>query len=679
MKYVNYALVIAIMLASPTLQVEAKMTKEAHSLYQQACSFEYKRNYQQAIDIMKKALEINGDDAMLYTKIAGLYAEIGDTNSALEAYNKALKIQPNDAFIYISIGGLYQNLQNYKAAFEAYSKATEIFPSYKYNYLNLGNVKYFSKDFKSAIEYYDSFLAAYPEHLEANENLANSYMAVGDDKRACEVYNKLYENHRENFKDYFRYGVALFNTKKYDSAIPMLQKAIELDESNTIAWADLALSYQNLGENDFSLAAFNKTFELNPNLAGLKFDYANLLGNMERYEDAITAYKQYVEAFPEDANAYKNLGLVYKNVGKNDLALLSLEKAYLKNPSCVETQKLLARYYHEAKDYQKAMKYYDLVLQASPEDFDIKANKALVLHAQKNYPAAIDMYKDLLLVKSNERIAKNLVSAQIAYGYYLLDRMDYSQAMLYFKDALRTSSEEGSAFFGIAEAAKSMGLKDIAFENYNLALEKEPDNKNYFDALNSYKEQLGLTDEDTDVVVEEIVESDKAEVNEPSNVEEKNSSTPLGYDGILKKANEYYQSGNYNEAINYYTKATIMNPEDSNTLLKIANIYNLIGNEEKSLAFYELSVDADEEFAEGWFKLGLSYAKAKRTKDSIRCFENVIKLTPDYPYSYYALGMAYEALGDNFNAIENYTLYKGFESDEKMLQTIDAKIQQLEK
>lgn len=672
MKYINYALVIAMLLTiSSPASVEAKMTKEAHSLYQQACSFEYKRNYQQAIDIMKKALEINGDDAMLYTKIAGLYAETGDTNAALDAYNKALKLQPNDAFIYISVGGLYQNLQNYKAAFEAYSKATEIFPSYKYNYLNLANVKYISKDYKSAIEYYDSFLAAYPEHIEANENLANSYMAIGDNQKSCEIYAKLYENNKDNFKDFFKYGVALFNVKKYEDAIPMLQRAIEIDEHNTIAWADLALSFQNLNENEFALGAFKKTFELNPNLTGLKFDYANLLGNMEQYEEAITAYKEYIEAFPEDANAYKNLGLVYKRAGKDDLALLNLEKSYLKNPSCSETQKLLARYYHENKDYQKAMKFYDLALQTSPADFDMKANKALVLHAQKNYPAAIDMYKDLLMVKQNERIEQNLVSAQIAYGYYLLDRMDYSQATLYFKDALRISPNEGSAYFGMAEAAKSMGLKDSAFENYTTALEKEPDNEKYFAAFNSYKEELGLNDSDIEIVEN----TEQTEMSQTLN----NEDEPLEHEDIIQKANELYQQGKYEDAIGYYTKATIIKPDDAKTLLKIGDIYNLIGNEEKSIMYYEHSTKADADFADGWFKLGLAYAKAKQTKDSISCFEKVINLTPDYPYSYYALGMAYETLGDSFNAIENYTLYKGFESDEKMLETIDAKIKQLEK
>ena len=675
MKYINYALILAVFLSVSAPVTQAKMTKEAHSLYQQACTYEYKRNYSQAIDIMKKAIEINGDDAMLYTKIAGLYAEIGEINSALEAYNKALKIQPNDAFIHISVGSLYQNLQDYKSAFDSYSKAMDIFPSYKYNYLNMANVKYVSKDYKSAIEYYDLFLGAYPEHIEANENLANSYLAVGQNEKACDIYDKLYKDNISDFKHHFKYGIALFNLKKYESAIPMLKKAVEVDDTNTIAWADLAISYQNINENEFALAAFKKTFDLNPNLRGLKFDYANLLGNMGMSDDAIIAYKEYIEAFPDDANAYKNLGLVYKTVGKDELALLNLEKSYLKNPSCVETQKLLARFYHEKQEFAKAMKYYDLVLQTTPNDFDVKANKALVLHAQKNYPAAIDMYKDLLLVKENARISKNLVSAQIAYGYYLLDRKDYSQATLYFKDALRDSTEEGAAYFGLAEAAKNMGLKDLAFENYTAALEKEPDNEKYYEAFNAYKSSF------EPVVVKNAEENASAEIikDETEKKAVSENLVPLDYDEIIEKANEAYQAKNYDVAVNYYAKATIMKPDDYVTMLKIGNIYNLLGNEEKAILFYVHSTEVNPQYPDAWFNLGLTYARAKRHKDCIKCFENVIKLTPDYPYSYYALGMAYEAIGDNFNAIENYTLYKGLESDEKLLDAVEAKIQLLEK
>ena len=63
------------------------MTKEAHALYQQACAYEYKSDYNTAIKIIQQALQINGEDAMLYTKIAGLYSDVGKYEEALSAFD----------------------------------------------------------------------------------------------------------------------------------------------------------------------------------------------------------------------------------------------------------------------------------------------------------------------------------------------------------------------------------------------------------------------------------------------------------------------------------------------------------------------------------------------------------------------------------------------------------------
>ena len=50
------------------------------------------------------------------------------------------------------------------------------------------------------------------------------------------------------------------------------------------------MTYQNLGEKEKALKYFKRTFLLNPNLTSLKFDYANLLGNLSRYEEAKLIY-----------------------------------------------------------------------------------------------------------------------------------------------------------------------------------------------------------------------------------------------------------------------------------------------------------------------------------------------------------------------------------------------------
>ena len=88
----------------------AAMTKEANQLYFQACRYENQNNYEAAINAIKEALEKNGEEAILYVKLAGLYTDICDYENALGAYKAAIKLRPDDAFIYISMGNILQTL-----------------------------------------------------------------------------------------------------------------------------------------------------------------------------------------------------------------------------------------------------------------------------------------------------------------------------------------------------------------------------------------------------------------------------------------------------------------------------------------------------------------------------------------------------------------------------------------
>ena len=139
-------------------QANAFMAPEASALYQEACSAEHQQDLKEAISKLEQAIKISDSDTMLYTKLAGIYAEIDEFDKALETYNKVIELNPDDAFIYISIGSIYENQGKYKQALEAYSKALDIFPEYKYNYFNLGNVQYQLRNYKEAIKNYNDFL-----------------------------------------------------------------------------------------------------------------------------------------------------------------------------------------------------------------------------------------------------------------------------------------------------------------------------------------------------------------------------------------------------------------------------------------------------------------------------------------------------------------------------------------
>ena len=661
------AILCTIMLGLP---VQAKMTKEAHALYQQACAYEYKSDYNSAIKVIQQALAINGEDAMLYTKIAGLYADTGNYEDSLSAYKKAIKLRPNDAFIYISMGNILQTLGDYENAYNSFKHAQTIYPEYKYNYLNLANIEYFRKNYKEATEYYNQFLNAYPDHMEAGENLANVYMLSNNFEKACDIYAGLYKKYPSAFTNYEKYGFALYETKQYQAAAGMLETALKDDSNSETINAKLALTYQNLGENEKSLEKFKRTLEINPDLTALKFDYANLLGNMNKNEEAIEQYKDYIKAFPNDADAYRNLGLVYKKCNTNDLALFNFEKSFSIDSSNQETKKELALAYHAKKDYTNALKFYNLALKSEPDNIELLANKALTLHAMSNYVSAIELYRDILAKQPNERISQNLTAASIAYGYDLYDKKDYGQAILYFEDAIELNDKEASAHFGYGMANEKMGCTEEALEGYQKAVSLAPSNIEYADTLNKFRASLAKEPEVNNTPVSE----DNVAVITPVAQEQQN----YDYASLIKLGDQCYKNQQYQEAIDFFAKALIYNPADKMTMLKIANIYKLIGNNSKALSFYDRVITIDKNCSDAYFNKGLVLASNKDYDNCINCFAKVIELTPDYPYAYYSLGMAYEQKGINDKAIEYYYLYSGLESDDTMLNIVNQKIKRLE-
>ncbi len=675
-KKLYVSLAILFTLSAMNTPADAKMTKEAHALYQQACAYEYKSDYNTAIKIIQQALDINGEDAMLYTKIAGLYSDIGNYPEAISAYKKAVKLRPNDAFIYISMGNILQTIGDYENAYNSFKHAQSIYPEYKYNYLNLANVEYFRKNYESALENYNAFLSAYPDHMEASENLANVYILTKQPEKACEIYANIYKKYPSAFTEFEKYGYALFDSKQYQASAEMLEKALSGNEDSESINARLALAYQNMGVNDKALKYFKQTFLINPNLTSLKFDYANLLGNLDKNDEAIEQYKEYLAVFPEDANAYRNLGLVYKKIGNNDLALFNFEKSYSKDSSNLETKKELAYSYHSKKDYVNALKFYNFVLKVEPENEDIIANKALTLHAMNNYVTAIELYKELLTKHSNERLEQNLAAASIAYGYNLYDKEDYGQAILYFEDAIDINDKEASAHFGYARANAKMGCTDIALASYEKAVLLSPGNIEYATELNKFREEHKIEIKDETSLK---VSVDEPILNIITPLEENNKQEEVPtFESLTEKADLAYKNQRYDEALEFYTKAVVFNPTDKITMLKIANIYKLKGNNAKAINFYDKILTLDKESTDAYFNKGLVLANQKKYDEAIKCFEKVTELTPDYPYAYYSLAMAYELKELPKKAVEYYLLYLGIESDEKMVNLVKQRIKELE-
>lgn len=687
-----------------TMPAIAQMSPEASALYQEACSAEHQQDLKGAIEKLEQAVKLPGADAMVYTKLAGLYAEIDDSQKALETYKKVIELNPDDAFVYISIGSIYENQGNYKEALKAYEKALDIYPEYKYNYVNIANVQYQLRDYNGAIKSYNTFLETYSQHSESRENLAASYYAIKDYDDAVKQYKLLYDKNPDTFKSFSQYGLALLNDNSPEKAAEMLEKAISIDAENYSAHLGLAQAYQDLGKKDMSYEQYQIVLAKVPNLNTVRLDYANLLADMNKNTEAITQYNMYIKAFPNDIKGYKNIADVYKTLSNYDKALENYLIAETKDSADINIKKNIALCYHNKKDYANALKYYDIILTTQPDDYNMKVNKALALHALKRYDEAIAMYENLLPVKNDKTIKDNLNNARVARGHEQIEAKDYGSAVENFKTAIKEGYTDGFVYYGLAKAYKATGDNTKAAENYEKAISIDPDRTEYSAEYSEFISSLykpkatvqqtpGSDKGDLPSINLTIDEVDKTTNTTPANeVKSKAQKTepPVTPSvSVVSKQNEEliaagdknYKSNNYDAAVKNYQDALQLVPNDAVTLLKLGNIYKLKEDNTKAVNYYQKSIIVNPDYTDGWFNLGLAYANENNLIESQKSFEKVISLDSNYNfgYAYYALGLALEQQGKTEDAIKNYKLFVKYNNDKNMINTVQTKIKQLQK
>jgi tetratricopeptide (TPR) repeat protein len=86
-------------------------------------------------------------------------------------------------------------------------------------------------------------------------------------------------------------------------------------------------AYYNIGRK--------KRAEIGDNIAVLR-ELAIQAGHLEKHEEAIELWQQFIKRTPDDAEAYVNIGTAYWHLGKYDQAVISAQKAIELAPNMKE-------------------------------------------------------------------------------------------------------------------------------------------------------------------------------------------------------------------------------------------------------------------------------------------------------------------------------------------------------
>lgn len=181
----------------------------------------------------------------IYKNIALILLQQNKTDEAKAAINEARKDNPNDTSLILTEADLYFKLNDFPKYKELVEQALAANPNDADLIFNLGVVSTETKQYDEAEKYYNKVIQLKPDYVNAYLNLSD--LKLKPDGKIVEEMNKL--------------GTSAADLKKYDnlkaervklfnSALPLLEKANELDPENDIVKSNLLTVYNFLEMTD---------------------------------------------------------------------------------------------------------------------------------------------------------------------------------------------------------------------------------------------------------------------------------------------------------------------------------------------------------------------------------------------------------------------------------------------
>jgi tetratricopeptide (TPR) repeat protein len=151
--------------------------------------------------------------------------------------------------------------------------------------------------------------------------------------------------------------------KKYKEAVDFYKKALDIEQSLSLAWINRGNALCNLGRYYEAIECYNKAIEVNPSTSN---DDAYLYRGESKYEleDYVGALEDFKKVSNEKFNAqkYMNIGLCYYELGLYEDAEQQYREAIKNDSELVEAYYNLAVLYSSDNKYDKAKRQLDTCL-----------------------------------------------------------------------------------------------------------------------------------------------------------------------------------------------------------------------------------------------------------------------------------------------------------------------------
>jgi tetratricopeptide (TPR) repeat protein len=185
-----------------------------------------------------------------------------------------------------------------------------------------------------------------------------------------------------------RRAIALLKTKDWHRLRDWSLKWTENNPKDAFAWYYLGIAYSNLERYDEAAKAWRQYLQLDPKSAGVWGGLGGSYFHLERYDEAAKAYRESLRLDPRNALFWYGLGGSYCYLKRYDEAAKAYRESLRLDPRNALFWGDLGAAYYCLKRYDKAIEAYRESLRLDPENADIWYDLGLA-YADSGNPTAV--------------------------------------------------------------------------------------------------------------------------------------------------------------------------------------------------------------------------------------------------------------------------------------------------
>jgi protein O-GlcNAc transferase len=261
--------------------------------------------------------------------------------------------------------------------------------------------------------------------------------------------------------------IALYNAGHYAILESRARLLVEQFPDFSFGWKLLGGALQMQGKN--ALPTFQKSAQLFPDDSEAHYNLGIVLKEAGRLDVAVVSYRRAVELKPDYAEAHNNLGNALKDLGQLDEAIASYRRVVALKPDFVLAHYNLGNAQKDQGQFDDAVASFRRAVTLKPDFSDAHSNLGAAYKVLGQLDAALASFHRVLELKPGFAEAHNNL------GAVLKDLGQLDAALASYRTAIELKPDYAEAHYNLGNVLQALEQFEDAVTSYHRAVKINPD------------------------------------------------------------------------------------------------------------------------------------------------------------------------------------------------------------